>query len=1130
MHNPRLILFIALILLVMPFVSAISSIYESTSVSRIVGNSPAEMERQFSTGNFALIEAGVSDNSGLALSTVDMLGTYSFPGHFTQNPTDNWIKDTGKKLVVLDSYPYESIPNHAAQFDTKDAEDWSSSLDANPSLFIVNSEYAGLSLPKIDSIGNALSPHTAMIAPTAYTSQQFLKTIICNLGNGKRLGDIFAQTRNNYHWNIRDSNELVGLTLLSYVLYGNPLVKVTVPEYENSARDRWCKGNTEQFTLQSAGEYQIQAVGEAYTRTITFTIPSYELEDFENFTFITTPETWLQENPGEPALPVRALLTEFPLNTVVTKVELIGFSDPVEISANAPMWDGFVYADRDCSISNSSARIDFSHTYSDDNNIVLARILPVDVLDCSAGQFRLYRTTTYNITYYPFSPVRITAIDAPAKALPDTLSQITVHIENTQDEPVTGNLSLTDAAGTVLAVKEITTTQSENTLELPIPATEGTYTYFVEFIQDDEAKTRASFEVNVRLLEATLNIPEVITGTAGINVSITNNWQSAIMADITAELSRNGEQHQTLTQHATLQPGENTLAFAFEDIDRDDGAYDVLITIQFEGKTLLFSGVLLPNHAPAILNTNVVANETETIDIPAITNDLEGDEIDITIDAPFDVDGTHTLTFDESGTYPIKITADDGIAVSERTILLTVHNTNRPPELYVPEVADATEGDEFALNVTVSDPDNENCVDNDDNNLTIVYGYPLDEDGKFVPGYDSPRELNVSVTVNDDELSVTEVATVRIANTNRPPRISLPDLIASDYDIDLAPYVNVSDPDNENDDPSDDNQLSIIYAQPFDSNGRWSPPQPGLVFTTVRVTDGEFTAGKDLWINVSATHPMPQPPYTYPEYNYTLPVEEPPANITENQTQEINESAPQNQTINETATQNETFAPTTPATTITPPVITNGLEIEITAKADGHTKTLDGDTSLKVEPDSEVKLEISLKNNGNSTKKIIVEAGIDELDEEEKETVTLKPDDDEELKYEFFIPRLTDEDKYKLEIIVRENGFRQKWVLALKLDKPSHELSLRRAKAEVCDDNGRITIRLENTGSSEEKGTLHLESSSLDLDRKIQFALDEGEYKTFSEPFLVENGTHTISVTAEYNSRSITKEVPVENC
>jgi hypothetical protein len=307
------------------------------------------------------------------------------------------------------------------------------------------------------------------------------------------------------------------------------------------------------------------------------------------------------------------------------------------------------------------------------------------------------------------------------------------------------------------------------------------------------------------------------------------------------------------------------------------------------------------------------------------------------------------------------------------------------------------------------------------------------------------------------------------------------------------------------------------------------PPQPGLVFTTVKVTDGEFIVGKDVWINVSATHPMPQPPYTYPEYNHTLPVEEPPANITENQTTTPpanptpETSQQQNQTANQTPTQNETSAPTTPITT-------NGLEIEITAKGDGRTKKVNGDTSLRVDPDDEVKLEISLKNKGNTTKKITVEAGIDELDEKEKETVSLKPGDVEELKYEFFIPRLTDEDEYELEITIRENGIRLKKTLTLKLDKPSHELSIRRAKAEACDDNGRITIRLENTGSNDEKGTLRLESSSLGLDRKIPFSLDEGEYKTFSEPFLVENGAHTISVTAEYNSRSITKEVPVENC
>ncbi|MEM2915944.1 MAG: hypothetical protein QXT19_01100 [Candidatus Woesearchaeota archaeon] len=120
--------------------------------------------------------------------------------------------------------------------------------------------------------------------------------------------------------------------------------------------------------------------------------------------------------------------------------------------------------------------------------------------------------------------------------------------------------------------------------------------------------------------------------------------------------------------------------------------------------------------------------------------------------------------------------------------------------------------------------------------------------------------------------------------------------------------------------------------------------------------------------------------------------------------------------------------------------------------------------------------------------------------------------------------------EYKLEIAIRENGIRIKKTLALKIDKPSHEITIRKAKATARDENGRITARLENTGCNEEKGNILIESKSLRLNRKIPSLLDEGECRTFTEPCLITEKKHTITITAEYNRRSITKGVPVEDC
>src|SRR5574341_718322 len=739
----KLALFIALMLSIVS-AAAITSVYESTSVSRIVGNTPDEMMRQFDRGDLNLVHAShYGSSQGIAEQNKQLLAR-TFETGLTFNPTNTWVESTDQKLMVFDS-PYVNDKPDQNVITINDITAWSNELDSQHSLIAMNAQYAGLSLPRMSGFGTKTPAHAAFIAPTAYKSQLLLKTLLCNIGAVSGLGKTFRQARNNYHWNIGETlwgtNELVGLTLISYSLYGNPFARVSVPYFDTFYRTSYCKGLMQDFETQSATQYGITATGTAYTKTVTFTITDSTVEAAEAFEIIKTPETDELFIPGEPVLPARVVTSEFPLKTLITDVKTIGFSDPVDIDANVPMWNGVQYSERYCAQNTATPEISFSHGYSENSEAVLARVNPIEIVDCGQGRFKLYKTATYEITYYPYSPVSIIDVEVEDNVLPGTIQTVTVHMENTQGAPVTGQLALSDSLGNVVSIKNISTTQSAHTLELPVPENEGTYTYYAEFVQDGASKTRHEFSIDVQILEAELFISGE-GSTAEVNVIVHSNWQTPITSDITVQISHEGAQFDEKMQTATIQPGDNKFAFSFSGLTKEDEAYDVLAIIPYQGHDLTISSKIITNHAPAILNGQILAKEGEVIQVELNVIDADGDALVTEISAqPFALDGTHTLSYEESGEYSFTIVSTDGISTVEMAIPIIVENVNRAPEVSAPETVQGKEGQELAVTATASDPDNENSVDNDDNELTIIYGPPLDASGKYTPNFDEQREI-----------------------------------------------------------------------------------------------------------------------------------------------------------------------------------------------------------------------------------------------------------------------------------------------------------------------------------------------------------------------------------------------------
>ncbi len=1286
-HKP--VTWIFAFILVITIAAAVPVNHETTSVSRIVADSPGQMRRQLFTSGFTLQDAELfTQRTFETRYDVNSIMTSQFQSMSSMPQFSGWrfadvedqLSNGQNNYLVLNSRT-SSTPYSTSQGTIDDINDWELT---EKNLFVFDSKYAGLHMPARTSFTSKLSAKAPYIAPLSYPSAQFVKSLVCNLGKHPRLGEAFRQARNNYYINTNLRSEFLGLTLLSYALYGSPRTNVLIPTWNTQARQRLCGEYDNTYGTQAADILEIQQ--HQLVKQVTANMGEPTTAAYDEFTIIETPNTQSKFAEDELITPFKTEITKFPLNTLITNVTFIGFEDPVELTVDdTPMWNGDSMQEKTCYTETDSPTAEFSYAVSEEELVVVAHINPVEVISCSQGRFKIYKTARYQIEYTPNSPILIEEVIHPATMTPNQTTNIQVEIENIQSEPVTGILALVGEEG-VISTVEVTSTQTSYYLELIAPE-EGLHNYRIEFVQENESKTFSEFEINVAVLEAQLIIPEIVGQSATVTLEITNMLSETINATINDILTHDEQTITSNDQEMQLPPGTTTINLEYDNLEKEAISYDLLVNIAYLETNKLLWGTIITNHAPTILQGNVVLKEGDTVQITPEVTDLDEDDVSMTIDSPLPLDGSYTLAYEDSGVYIISIEASDGIITIEKTISLTVENVNRPPTLTVPETITVSEGQEASIGASASDPDNQNSVNNDDNALTITYSAPFDSNGKYTPSYDASGEFTTLVSVSDGEFTDTKIVTVTVLNVNRPPHlndltditinegetvyaqvgrdpdnenidpsddnnithryfnvpldhegkwktnhensgnytvgvevsdgtlgvrknvrltilnvnrppvISAPEVIYANGSADLSVYI--SDPDNMNSVTNDDNVLTINYGgSPFDANGVWSPTIPdSTAYTTITVSDGEFTVSKYVAVHVAQvnvppaqTPPAPQtlpsestqPTETITPVTTTPPVETiPPAPAPQPTTEPEGTAEPNPETTptEETTTEENITASPAPVVVIVPPATdststapavqpapapaltetpavpapaltetqpTQQTATQNTAAAQidelsiqvkvGSKKVEDGD-SVKVKPDKELKIEIDIKNNAAEEKEIEIEASIDDLDQDEEDSVTLDPNEQEEFKYTFDIPRLTEDDEYDLDIFVRDSKQTREWNILLKIDKPSHEVNIKQfsitPEIVQCEQtSAELQLKLENTGKNDEEGTILFESATLDILETMPFDLAEGESKLYKKTIsALKTGTHDIKAKADYGkTEEQTKTLTVQPC
>ncbi|MBI2138569.1 hypothetical protein HYU13_03200 [Candidatus Woesearchaeota archaeon] len=560
-------------------VSAISQPFETSTVARIVGDSPEAMIAQLDGGSLNLEHATLYSNDwiypekygGRAYDINKTLNS-QFPGQNKVNfipynaipGIDGWdwddvqsgISSAGKKdLVIIESKG--SIENNQLISEspkwldedlTPGNLDWNT--DKKP-LILFDSEYAGMHLPSFKSFVGKLAKDAVTIAPTAFPDKEFVKAFVCNLKD-KDLGSIYRNARNNYYWSSKTPS---GLALMSYELYGDPTLNVSIPKPLGDI-NQYCEGFLTDYS-------EMIKAGSLYA-DIGFSLKNYSIIKQDNFSILSVNNTGLSYTFGELILPYLTKKTEFPLRTLILNYTYL-LSDPVTLTiADLPSWKGEL-ANRTCWESNKPADIGFSVSFTEDKEAVIATVNPIEIVNCTKGELKLWRQVNYSIKYEPYSPIIIDSLEHLSKVRPNEKTGLTARIRKiVLNSSVYGTFVLATSNRTVAEKEAVISLSSEEfNISFYSNPEEGKEEYSLIFVRGNDTMTSATFSIETLLVESELIIPETAGTETTVQLKMENNGNESINSTIMDYLAREGAILAQGKIERALLPGENIINLTY---------------------------------------------------------------------------------------------------------------------------------------------------------------------------------------------------------------------------------------------------------------------------------------------------------------------------------------------------------------------------------------------------------------------------------------------------------------------------------------------------------------------------------------------------------------------------------------
>ncbi|MFC1728071.1 hypothetical protein ACFLZ7_01235 [Nanoarchaeota archaeon] len=524
--NKNFLIGICMILILAVPAFALTTSYETAAVGRLVGDTPQELINQLQSSNIDLQHAtyfGDGDVFNLfSDDKVDVLneefGSSKYIDKFSWNLNDvtNSLNNfqTNEFLIVEEEGEVVGNTIKAGGLSPSTASSWVSTFQTKNPLVVFDSHYSGLYLPKnLDSFIKEIGQDSVIIAPTAYPSREFVKSFICNVGRSSTVGEAFKRARNNYYWahmdvdNIFRDDEFVGLALLSYTLYGVPTLNVDVPYYSKADIDDFCEdflknydatpvSTTSSMSAQPMALITVPAEPRPYKKYYEFE-DTYYITTQDGFNLVTSQNTVQEFGFRDLVLPTTIKASRFPLKTVITNVSLVGLDNYADITANIPEWNNSFIA-RGCN-STTNPGIEYAHSFTEDQEAVLVKVNPIEILDCQNGLLRVYGKVRYAIDYIPYSNVMIQELTYDDQTNPGNEVLIDILLENIGTSS-SGNLRITKSDGTVLRSTSISLNPGQiatRSLTFNAPNQNGVQDLYVEYVESNDLKTKSSFTLRI---------------------------------------------------------------------------------------------------------------------------------------------------------------------------------------------------------------------------------------------------------------------------------------------------------------------------------------------------------------------------------------------------------------------------------------------------------------------------------------------------------------------------------------------------------------------------------------------------------------------------------------------------------
>jgi hypothetical protein len=135
----------------------------------------------------------------------------------------------------------------------------------------------------------------------------------------------------------------------------------------------------------------------------------------------------------------------------------------------------------------------------------------------------------------------------------------------------------------------------------------------------------------------------------------------------------------------TVTVSEPLALGSFETDHNSAGQYNIVVVAsdgELESETSFLLTIEDINQLPTITNVeDLILKEGETVHLEPLIEDIDGDEVLVTISEPIGNDGVWETGFTDNGQYTITITANDGKDEIQGFIAVTVIDVNMPPEI-----------------------------------------------------------------------------------------------------------------------------------------------------------------------------------------------------------------------------------------------------------------------------------------------------------------------------------------------------------------------------------------------------------------------------------------------------------------